>query len=150
MEPSRTTSYHKLVNKPDYNPLRTATPEQHEILPYKTEHEENNQPSSAAEETNLPTPKINKIFEASSPNIRKDIISSLNFLFNIRGVLHPTWQSQIDAINAHPNLLPSPKEPEGIFNEPKVELKSKANTRNIKKHITGPMNALIHFVKSFP
>lgn len=89
---------------------------------------------------------MNKINEATTPHIRHESISSSTFLASLRITMRKASQDQVDALNAHLDLHPDPRELEYFVGEHTAELKAKDTTNAIKHHMISAINALIQWV----
>lgn len=151
MEPLKPNPDHKEVH--DYDKNLTERNQKHTGKTNKSELEMTNQedekkdleqnanePEEQEDESHFQTPFFEKILETTLPLIRTKFLEFPNFRVSLRIEISAAVQDDVEAINAHLNLLPGPRELEYIIEEHNAEIKSKANTNTTKKHIIGPMN----------
>lgn len=98
-------------------------------------------------ETTVPTPIAKKTIEATTPHVLGEMILSSSFLTSLKFAIGATSWEQVDAMNAHLDLLPDPGEFEDFVKEHKAEFKWKENKNTIKTYTMRPMNELINRVK---
>lgn len=88
-----------------------------QMLGKKNLEQNGDEQEETKDEAHFQTPLIDKVIETTPLLIRTAFLQSQNLLVRLRIAMRTAAQEEVEAINAHVELLPGPCEPDDILEE---------------------------------